>query len=118
MYVHSLQEDRENILRARASGKGVLTRPFKLLESNHLGVVLTLPVYNTDLPVDATPEQRTKAAAGFVPSLLSNVYRTFTNIIIVVFLPRRSHVNQPWSVGKPAIFIYGKYLIFDLEICL
>ncbi|CAN4110173.1 unnamed protein product [Withania somnifera] len=44
-------EDRENILRARASGKGVLTSPFKLLKSNHLGVVLTFAVYNTHLPL-------------------------------------------------------------------
>ncbi|KAG5232064.1 histidine kinase [Salix suchowensis] len=43
------KEDRENILRARASGKGVLTSPFKLLKSNHLGVVLTFAVYDTDL---------------------------------------------------------------------
>ena len=60
----ALQEDRENILRARASGKGVLTSPFKLLKSNHLGVVLTFAVYNTDLPPDATPEQRIEATVG------------------------------------------------------
>lgn len=60
----SMQEDRENILRARASGKGVLTSPFKLLKSNHLGVVLTFAVYNTDLPPDATPEQRIEATVG------------------------------------------------------
>lgn len=61
-----MQEDRENILRARSSGKGVLTSPFKLLKSNHLGVVLTFAVYNSDLPPDATPEQRTEATVGFV----------------------------------------------------
>lgn len=64
MPLHFLQEDRENILRARASGKGVLTPPFKLLKSNHLGVVLTFAVYNTDLPQDATPEQRIEATLG------------------------------------------------------
>lgn len=58
------QEDRENILRARASGKGVLTSPFKLLKSNHLGVVLTFAVYNTDLPPEATREQRINATVG------------------------------------------------------
>ena len=52
-----IQEDLENILRARASGKGVLTSPFKLLKSNHLGIVLSFAVYNTDLPPDTTPEQ-------------------------------------------------------------
>ncbi|MCO5581182.1 hypothetical protein L7F22_035060 [Adiantum nelumboides] len=60
------QEDRENILRARMTGKGVLTTPFKLLESNHLGVVLTFAVYNKDLPLDATSEERMNAAAGYV----------------------------------------------------
>lgn len=60
----SLQEDRENILRARATGKAVLTKPFRLLESNHLGVVLTFPVYRSGLPEDATVVQRVEATAG------------------------------------------------------
>lgn len=73
------KEDRENILRARASGKGVLTSPFKLLKSNHLGVVLTFAVYNTDLPPDAMPEQRINATVGYlgasydVPSLVEKL---------------------------------------------
>lgn len=61
-----MQEDRENILRARASGKGVLTSPFPLLKSNHLDVVLTFAVYKTDLPADATPDQRIEATLGYV----------------------------------------------------
>ncbi|KAF5741380.1 histidine kinase 2 [Tripterygium wilfordii] len=60
------KEDRENILRARASGKGVLTSPFKLLKSNHLGVVLTFAVYDTDLPADATPQQHVDATVGYL----------------------------------------------------
>uniref|UniRef100_A0A9I9DYN7 histidine kinase n=1 Tax=Cucumis melo TaxID=3656 RepID=A0A9I9DYN7_CUCME len=73
------KEDRENILRARASGKGVLTSPFKLLKSNHLGVVLTFAVYSTDLPPDATPEQRIEATVGYlgasydIPSLVEKL---------------------------------------------
>eukprot|EP00249_Psilotum_nudum_P022672 c28605_g2_i3 orf=278-3370(+) len=73
------EEDRENILRARASGKGVLTSPFKLLESNHLGVVLTFAVYEKELPADATVEERIEAAAGYlggafdVESLVENL---------------------------------------------
>jgi histidine kinase 2/3/4 (cytokinin receptor) len=58
-----LQEDRENVLRSRASGKAVLTRPFRLM-SNHLGVVLTFPVYHVDLPPDAKEEERVAATAG------------------------------------------------------
>ncbi|XP_050903508.1 histidine kinase 2 isoform X3 [Lathyrus oleraceus] len=73
------KEDRENILRARASGKGVLTSPFKLLKSNHLGVVLTFAVYGSKLPPDATPKQRTEATVGYlgasydVPSLVDKL---------------------------------------------
>lgn len=73
------KEDRENILRARASGKGVLTSPFKLLKSNHLGVVLTFAVYNTNLPLNAMPEQRINATVGYlgasydVPSLVEKL---------------------------------------------
>ncbi|XP_065873395.1 histidine kinase 2 [Euphorbia lathyris] len=60
------KEDRENILRARASGKGVLTSPFKLLKSNHVGVVLTFAVYDADLPPNATPEERVQATVGYL----------------------------------------------------
>uniref|UniRef100_A0A7N0TE46 histidine kinase n=1 Tax=Kalanchoe fedtschenkoi TaxID=63787 RepID=A0A7N0TE46_KALFE len=73
------QQDRENILRARASGKGVLTSPFKLLKSNHLGVVLTFAVYNDELPLDAMPEQRVAATVGYlgasydIPSLVDKL---------------------------------------------
>ncbi|KAK6117812.1 hypothetical protein DH2020_048439 [Rehmannia glutinosa] len=73
------KEDRENILRARASGKGVLTSPFKLLKSNHLGVVLTFAVYNTNLPPDAMPDERINATVGYlgasydVPSLVEKL---------------------------------------------
>lgn len=59
-----MQEDRENILRARATGKAVLTSPFKLLGSHNLGVVLTFPVYKSKLPPNPTVEQRIEATAG------------------------------------------------------
>ncbi|KAL5699558.1 histidine kinase [Ranunculus cassubicifolius] len=55
------EEDRENIFRARATGKAVFTSPFRLLGSHHLGVVLTFPVYGSQLPADATLEQRIEA---------------------------------------------------------
>lgn len=64
MLVMVFQEDRENILRARATGKAVLTSPFKLLESNNLGVVLTFPVYRSSLPALATVEDRIAATVG------------------------------------------------------
>ncbi|XP_038707678.1 histidine kinase 2-like isoform X1 [Tripterygium wilfordii] len=73
------KEDRENVLRARASGKGVLTSPIMLLKSNHLGVILTFAVYNTVLPAYSTPQQRVEATAGYlgasydVPSLIEQL---------------------------------------------
>ncbi|XP_062222078.1 probable histidine kinase 6 isoform X2 [Phragmites australis] len=60
------EEDRENILRARATGKAVLTNPFRLLGSNHLGVVLTFAVYRPDLPADASVDQRVEATIGYL----------------------------------------------------
>ncbi|TVU35973.1 hypothetical protein EJB05_17881 [Eragrostis curvula] len=58
-------EDRENILRARASGKGVLTAPFKLL-NNRLGVISTYTVYKYELPPNARPQERIQAAIGYL----------------------------------------------------
>lgn len=73
------QHDRENILRARESGKGALTTPFRLLDSSHLGVVFTFAVYNKELPPHATPQQRKEATVGYlggafdVESLVENL---------------------------------------------
>ncbi|KAL6883401.1 hypothetical protein ACP4OV_010815 [Aristida adscensionis] len=73
------KEDQDNILRSRATGKGALTSPFKLLKSNHLGVVLTFTLYKYDLPPNATPEERIQATLGYlgasfdVPSLVDKL---------------------------------------------
>ncbi|XP_057777672.1 histidine kinase 4 isoform X2 [Salvia miltiorrhiza] len=83
-YIESLdmmsgEEDRENILRARATGKAVLTSPFRLLNSHHLGVVLTFPVYDSKLPPHPTVQERIEATAGYlggafdVESLVENL---------------------------------------------
>lgn len=60
------KEDRENVLRARASGKGVLTAPFPLLKTGRLGVILTFAVYKRELPSNATPDERIQAADGYL----------------------------------------------------
>ncbi|KAK4488752.1 hypothetical protein RD792_004536 [Penstemon davidsonii] len=60
------KEDRENILRARESGKGVLTAPFRLLKTNRLGVILTFAVYKRDLSFDATAAERIEATSGYL----------------------------------------------------
>ncbi|KAE8705415.1 Histidine kinase 4 [Hibiscus syriacus] len=83
-YIESLdmmsgEEDQENILRSRATGKAVLTSPFRLLGSHHLGVVLTFPVYKFMLPTRPTAEERIEATAGYlggafdVESLVENL---------------------------------------------
>ncbi|OIT34766.1 PREDICTED: histidine kinase 3 [Nicotiana attenuata] len=64
------EEDRENVLRARASGKGVLTAPFRLLKTNRLGVIKTFAVYKTDLPSNATPNERIQATDGYLGGVL------------------------------------------------
>ncbi|KAI3452584.1 hypothetical protein Pfo_009248 [Paulownia fortunei] len=64
--VLSGKEDRENVLRARESGKGVLTAPFRLLKTNRLGVILTFAVYKRDLSPDAIPAERIQATAGYL----------------------------------------------------
>eukprot|EP00268_Persea_americana_P027770 TRINITY_DN2704_c0_g1_i1.p1 TRINITY_DN2704_c0_g1~~TRINITY_DN2704_c0_g1_i1.p1 ORF type:complete len:1028 (+),score=174.65 TRINITY_DN2704_c0_g1_i1:981-4064(+) len=60
------KEDRDNVLRARASGKGVLSPPFRLLKSNRLGVILTFAVYKLELPSNATPNERIQATDGYL----------------------------------------------------
>ncbi|GAB4828610.1 Hexokinase-3 [Ancistrocladus abbreviatus] len=60
------KEDRENVLRARESGKGVLTAPFPLIKTNRLGVILTFAVYKMDLPSNATPNERIQATKGYL----------------------------------------------------
>lgn len=77
-----MQEDRENILRARATGKAVLTSPFKLLGSHHLGVVLTFPVYKSKLPTKPTMEERIKATAGYV---LVNSFMACAKFVFTTF---------------------------------
>lgn len=58
-------DDRENIIRARESGKGVLTAPFQLL-NGRLGVILTYSVYKSEPPANARPQERIQAAVGYL----------------------------------------------------
>ncbi|XP_058210418.1 histidine kinase 2-like isoform X2 [Rhododendron vialii] len=102
------KEDRENILRARASGKGVLTTPFNLLKSNHLGVVLTFAVYSTHLPQDAKPEQRINATVGYlgasydVPSLVEKLLQQLASKqTIVVHVYDTTNKNEPIKMYGP-----------------
>lgn len=101
------EEDRENILRARATGKAVLTRPFRLLGSNHLGVVLTFPVYRLGLPTDATVEERIEATAGYlggafdVESLVENLLRKLADQDIMVNVYDITNTSEPLIMYGP-----------------
>ncbi|CAL9088620.1 unnamed protein product [Musa acuminata var. zebrina] len=104
------KEDRENILRARATGKGVLTSPFHLLKSNHLGVVLTFAVYNTNLPPNATAEERIKATVGYlgasfdVPSLVEKLlHQLASKQTVVVNLYDTTNVSAPIRMYGPDV---------------
>ncbi|GJM86781.1 hypothetical protein PR202_ga02673 [Eleusine coracana subsp. coracana] len=102
------EEDRENIMRARATGKAVLTNPFRLLGSNHLGVVLTFAVYRPDLPDDASVDERVKATVGYlggafdVESLVDNLLRKLAgNQDIVVNVYDVTNASEPMGLYGP-----------------
>ncbi|OVA20169.1 Signal transduction response regulator [Macleaya cordata] len=116
------KEDRENILRARASGKGVLTSPFKLLKSNHLGVVLTFAVYNTNLSADATPEQRIAATQGYlgasydVPSLVEKLlHQLASKQTIVVNVYDTTNRSAPINMYGPPVTDTGLLHVSKLD---
>ncbi|KAA3454323.1 histidine kinase 4-like [Gossypium australe] len=107
-YIESLdmmsgEEDRENILRARATGKAVLTNPFRLLGSHHLGVVLTFPVYKSKLPPSPTEQERIEATAGIFAS--TDIY-----CIIVINTSNLVLLDQ---IQLPALLYLGG--AFDVE---
>ncbi|CAI0383549.1 unnamed protein product [Linum tenue] len=110
------KEDRENILRARASGKGVLTSPFKLLKSNNLGVVLTFAVYNVPLSPHATSEQRIEATVGYlgasydVPSLVEKLLHQLASRQTIVV-----NVYDTTNASAP-ILMYGTDVAEDMSL--
>ncbi|KAF0932571.1 hypothetical protein E2562_010451 [Oryza meyeriana var. granulata] len=102
------EEDYENILRARATGKAVLTNPFRLLGSNHLGVVLTFAVYRPGLAADASVEERVEATAGYlggafdVESLVENLLSKLAgNQDIVVNVYDVTNASEPMVMYGP-----------------
>ncbi|XP_072972160.1 probable histidine kinase 4 [Typha angustifolia] len=104
------EEDRENIIKARTTGKAVLTRPFRLLKSNHLGVVLTFPVYRADLSGDATSQERVEATAGYlggafdVESLVENLLRQLAgNQDILVNVYDVTNISNPLIMYGPQL---------------
>ncbi|KAJ6812887.1 putative histidine kinase 5 [Iris pallida] len=116
------KEDRENIMRARATGKGVLTSPFNLLKSNHLGVVLTFAVYNTDLPPETTSEERIDSTVGYlgasfdVPSLVEKLLQQLASKqIIIVNVYDTTNSSAPIRMYGPDIVGSGELRISNLD---
>ncbi|KAJ7960275.1 Histidine kinase [Quillaja saponaria] len=116
------KEDHENILQARASGKGVLTSPFKLLKSNHVGVVFTFAVYDSDLPADAAPEQRIEANVGYlgasydVPSLVEKLlHQLASKQTIVVNVYDTTDATAPINVYGTDVTDTGLLHISNLD---
>ncbi|XP_023548203.1 histidine kinase 4-like [Cucurbita pepo subsp. pepo] len=121
-YIESLdmmsgEEDRENILRSRETGKAVLTSPFRLLGSHHLGVVLTIPVYKTKLPANPTMDERTRATAGYlggafdVESLVENLLGQLAgNQAILV------HVYDITNYSDPLVMYGHQYEDGDMSL--
>lgn len=72
-------------MRARASGKGVLTAPFRLLKSNRLGVILTFAVYKRDLPSNATPDERIQATDGYIYCLYVLFFQVLSYLQLLSF---------------------------------
>ncbi|KAK4486064.1 hypothetical protein RD792_008730 [Penstemon davidsonii] len=99
------KEDGENVLRARESGKGVLTAPFPLLKTNRLGVILTFAVYKKDLSPDATPTERIQETAGYlggifdIESLVEKLlHQLASKQTILVNVYDTSNFSQPISM--------------------
>ncbi|KAL5230715.1 hypothetical protein ABZP36_029491 [Zizania latifolia] len=116
------KEDRDNILRSRATGKGALTSPFKLLKSNHLGVVLTFTVYKYDLPPNTTPEEHIEATLGYlgasfdVPSLVDRlVEQLATTQKIVVRLYDITNHTSPIKMYDSDVVASGDHCISSID---
>ncbi|KAH9303214.1 hypothetical protein KI387_014797, partial [Taxus chinensis] len=116
------QHDRENILRARESGKGALTTPFKLLDSSHLGVVFTFAVYSKELPHHATPQQRTEATVGYlggafdVESLVDNLLHQLAgNLGIIINVYDITNNSDPVLMYGSENNVSNDYHICDLD---
>ncbi|ESQ34130.1 hypothetical protein EUTSA_v10006654mg [Eutrema salsugineum] len=116
------KEDRENVLRARRSGKGVLTAPFPLIKTNRLGVILTFAVYKRDLPSNATPEERIEATNGYlggvfdIESLVENLLQQLASkqTILVNVYDITNH-SQPISMYGSNVSADGLELVSPLN---
>ncbi|KAF8009165.1 hypothetical protein BT93_J0219 [Corymbia citriodora subsp. variegata] len=63
------EEDQDHVLNGRAIEKAVLSGPFRLSQSNRIGVILTYPVYRSTLSPSMGLEEHTGATAGYIGGL-------------------------------------------------
>ncbi|KAH7683213.1 histidine kinase 2/3/4 (cytokinin receptor) protein [Dioscorea alata] len=107
------KEDHENILRSRESGKGVLTAPFRLLKSNRLGVILTFAVYSTELPSNATPADRIRAAIGYIGGIFD--IESLVDKLLHQLACKQSIIVNVYDTTDPVkpISMYGTNLTGD-----
>ncbi|XP_077250375.1 histidine kinase 3 isoform X2 [Tasmannia lanceolata] len=116
------KEDRENVLRARASGKGVLTAPFRLLKSKRLGVILTFAVYKSELPSNATPKERIQATDGYlggvfdIESLVEKLlHQLASKQTIIVNVYDTTNLSTPISMYGSNVTDNGIYHVSSLN---
>nr|DAD30537.1 TPA_asm: hypothetical protein HUJ06_009388 [Nelumbo nucifera] len=116
------KEDRENVLRARVSGKGVLTAPFRLLKSNRLGVILTFAVYKSEIPSNATPNERIQATHGYlggvfdIESLVEKLlHQLASKQTIIVNVYDTTNLSDPISMYGPNTTDNGMYHVSTLN---
>ncbi|XXG81877.1 hypothetical protein AAC387_Pa09g2421 [Persea americana] len=116
------KEGCENILRERASGKGVLTQPFKLIKSKRLGVILTFAVYNMELPADAALKERIAATQGYlaayfdISSLVKKLlHQLASKKTIVVNVYDMTNASAPINMYGPLIKETGLWHLSNLD---
>ncbi|KAF8399975.1 hypothetical protein HHK36_015847 [Tetracentron sinense] len=116
------KEDRDNVLRARKSGKGVLTAPFRLLKSKRLGVILTFAVYKSELPSNATPDERIQATDGYlggvfdIESLVEKLlHQLASKQTILVNVYDTTNLSHPISMYGSNITDDGMYHVSTLN---
>ncbi|XP_059448491.1 histidine kinase 3 [Corylus avellana] len=105
------KEDRENVLSARASGKGVLTAPFRLLKTNRLGVILTFAVYKTDLPSNATPNERIQATDGYLGGVFD--IESLVEKLLQQLASKQTILVNVYDTTNHPISMYGSNVLDD-----
>ncbi|WVZ77071.1 hypothetical protein U9M48_024973 [Paspalum notatum var. saurae] len=98
-------EDRENVQRARESGKPALTAPFKML-NDRIGVILTHTVSKSELPRNATPQLRIQSAIGYLGCIL-DIEKHVDKILHQLASKQSIMVTHDTTTNDSPISMYG-----------